>query len=470
MRLRTFATLLLATAAIPAQAQDLYHGVTILDPETGTATPDSYILVEDGLIAATGEGVPADTGGATLHDFTGLWALPGLIDTHAHLTLGPTEVAADEDGAPIMRAITDDDIVSHGARTMLSYGVTTVRNPGGSAVENALYAQQVASGERLGPEMVWAAEVIDRSPIAFEGLATRVTPERDVADMVADQAATGAHYVKLYTGLDESDLREGIMAAEAHDVQTIGHLADVSWTTAAELGIDSLVHAMPTSPDLLPEDRREPYVDSRRPGTFQFFEWYELADLDAPEIADMIAALARHNVSFDATLVAFEPAFHGDDEALLSFRAEHAHPAMVANWQSGFRFDMGWEAEDHERARAVWPKVLRLVRMMHEGGVPMTIGTDFANPFVAPGLAMSREMVLHQQAGIPADAVLRMATIDAARSLGLEHRIGAIRPGMEADVLFIAADPRPDVARLADVRSVLNNGELHSPDTLRQTN
>ena len=202
----------------------------------------------------------------------------------------------------------------------------TVRNPGGSAVENALFARQVASGERLGPEMVWAAEVIDRSPIAFEGLASLVTPERGVADIVAHQAAAGAHYVKLYTGLDESDLREGIVAAAENDVQTIGHLADVSWTTAAELGIDSLVHAIPTSPELLPQDRREPYLDSRRPGTFQFFEWYEMADLDAPEIAEMIAALARHDVSLDATLVAFEPAFHGDDEALLSSRAEHAHP------------------------------------------------------------------------------------------------------------------------------------------------
>ena len=50
--------------------------------------PDSYILVENGRIAAIGQGRPAQTAGATLHDFTGLYALPGLIDTHAHVTLG----------------------------------------------------------------------------------------------------------------------------------------------------------------------------------------------------------------------------------------------------------------------------------------------------------------------------------------------------------------------------------------------
>lgn len=466
MRFRTITSLLLAAIAMPAAAQDLYHGFTILDPQTDTATPDSYILVEDGRIAEVGQGLPAGREGAVLHDMSGLWALPGLIDTHAHLTLGPAEIRV-EDDVPAMRAVTDEEIVTHAARMLLSYGVTTVRNTGGSAAENARYAEQLDAGERLGPEMLWAGEIIDRGPFAFENLVTLVTPEHGVADIVAEQAQTGANFVKLYTGLDEDDLAEGIAAAHAHDMPAIGHFGDVSWTRAAELGIDSIVHAMPTSPALLPEGRREAYLTTRRQGPLQFFEWYEGADLDAPEIEQMIATLARNDVAFDATLVAFEPAFFGNDEALLSGVEAHAHPAMVENWRKGFRFDAGWQAEDYARAQAVWPKVLRLTRMMYEGGVPMTIGTDFANPFIAPGLSMSREMALHQKAGIPASAVLRMATSDAARSLGLEDRIGAIRPGLEADILFIAADPRPDLTRLSDVQRVLNDGELLSPETLR---
>ncbi|MBZ6377801.1 hypothetical protein B5C34_03060 [Pacificimonas flava] len=471
MRIRSFASLLLAAVALPAvalpaAAQDLYHGLTILDPDTGTASPDSYILVEDGHIAAIGTGLPAAHGDAVLHDLGGQWALPGLIDTHAHLTLGPTEIRV-EDEVPVMRAVTDQEIVTHGARMLLSYGITTIRNPGGSTEENARYAAEREAGERLGPEMVWAGEIIDRGPFAFENLVTLVTPEDSVADIVAAQADAGARYAKLYTGLDEDDLAQGIGMAHEHGMQTIGHFGDVSWTRAADLGIDSIVHAMPTSPDLLPADRRKTYLETRRQGPLQFFEWYEAAALDAPEIAQMIETLARNDVTFDATLVAFEPAFFGDDEQLLSSVAEHAHPDMVKNWRSGFRFDAGWQADDYARARAIWPKALQLVRMMYEGGVPMTIGTDFANPFIAPGLSMSREMALHQQAGIPASAVLRMATSDAARSLGLDDRIGAIRPGMEADILFLAADPRPDLARIANVEGVMSDGMLMTPKDLR---
>lgn len=460
------AAIVLILAAAPAQARDLYYGVTILDPARETVTPDSYILVEDGRIAAIGRGRPADAGDATLHDFTGLWALPGLIDTHAHVTLGPLS-AGKENGTPYIRTNPSDEITAHNARMLLSFGVTTIRNPGGPAALNRDYAERVASGALAGPEMIWAAEIIERAPIGIGNLVTLVTPERGVAEIVAEQARTGARYAKFYIGLSEAELAEGIAAAHANDMLAIGHLSDISWTRAAELGIDAIVHIVPGSPDLLPADRRAAYRAGRRRGTFEFFEWYEAADLDGPEVREMIATLARHRVHFDATLVAFQPAFIGDDEALLARDREYDHPDMVANWRAGFRFDAGWRPEDYARAQAVWPRLLRLTRMMYEGGVPMTIGTDQANPFIAPGISVAREMALHQEAGIPAWAVLRMATSDAARILGLGERTGALRPGLEADILFIPDDPRPDLNRVADVRRVVNNGVLLSPERLR---
>jgi imidazolonepropionase-like amidohydrolase len=458
--------LLSAATAAPALARDLYYGVTLVDPATETATPDGYILVDEGRIAAIGRGRPTDVQGATLHDFTGLWAMPGLIDTHAHVTLGPLS-AGRENGTPYIRTDPSDEVIAHNARTLLSFGVTTIRNPGGPAAVSRIYGERVAAGALAGPEMIWAGEIIERAPIGIGNLVTLVTPERGVGQIVAEQAGSGARYVKLYVGLSEAEIAEGIAAAHANDMKAIGHLSDVSWTRAAELGIDSIVHMIPGSPDLLPADRRDAYRAGRRPGAFEFFEWYEAADLDGPEIREMIATLARHRVHFDATLVAFKPAFFGDDAALLARDREYDHPDMVANWRAGFRFDAGWQPEDHARAQAVWPRLLRLTRMMYEGGVPMTIGTDQANPFVAPGISIAREMALHQEAGIPAWAVLRMATSDAARILGLEERTGALRPGLEADILFIAADPRPDLSRVADVRWVVANGVLHAPERLR---
>ncbi|MDQ8757971.1 amidohydrolase family protein [Sphingosinicella sp. LHD-64] len=467
-RLLAAIAVILAANASPAQARDLYYGFTLLDPATATATPDSYILVENGRIAEIGRGRP-DAPDATPHDMTGLYALPGLIDTHAHVTLGPVSVTA-ENGAPRIRTTPSDEITAHNARMLLAFGVATIRNPGGPAAESRRYIEGLANGSILGPEMIYAAEVIERSPVPFENLVTQVTPTHSVSQIVAEQARSGARYAKLYIGLSEAEVAEGIVAAHRHGMRAVAHLGDLSWTRAAELGVDALVHMMPVSPDLLPADRRDAYRAHRRRGGFEFFEWYEAADLDAPDVQRMIATLARRRVHLDATLVAFQPAFFGNDPALLDRDRRYGHPAMVANWRAGLRFDLGWQAGDYRRAQAVWPRLLELTRRLYEAGVPLTIGTDLANPFVAPGISVSREMALHQQAGIPAWAVLRMATSDAAQLIGVGERTGALRPGLEADILFIGADPRPDLNRVADVRAVVNNGVLLDPERLRAGN
>ena len=456
-----------ASAQPPAPERHLYVGVTLLDPATESVRPDHYILTEGDRIAAIGRGRPRNARGATLHDFTGLYAMPGLIDTHAHLTLGPVQLVR-EPAPPRMRIAYDEAITAHAGRMFLSYGVTTVRNPGGDPEQARAYESALEAGTLQGPEMRWAAEVIDRQPIPVEGLVARVTTETPVAEVVRRQAAAGADYVKLYTSLTEAEVREGIDRAHALGLEVIAHLDEVSWTRAAELGVDALVHAIPSSPDLLPADRRAAFVAARQPGGFTWVQWYEAADFDAPEMGEMMRALAEHRVHFDATLIAFEPAFFGNDSARRERDAALAHPAMVENWRTLFRFDLAWTPDNYRRAQAQWPRLLELTRRMHAAGVPMTIGTDFGNPWVAPGLSVSQEMALHQQAGIPAWAVLRMATSDAARSLGFGDRIGRLRPGFEADILFIGADPRTDLSRVADARAVVNNGVLLSPEQLRR--
>ena len=98
--------------------------------------------------------------------------------------------------------------------------------------------------------------------------------------------------------------------------------------------------------------------------------------------------------------------------------------------------------------------------------MPLTLGTDMANPFVAPGLSLAREAVLHHEAGIPVWSVLRMATSDAARALGVADRTGALAVGLEADMVILAADPTRDLNALTQVRAVLSDGALHDPAVL----
>ncbi len=103
---------------------------------------------------------------------------------------------------------------------------------------------------------------------------------------------------------------------------------------------------MPISPDLLPPGTRATYLAKRRPGFYAFFEWYEQVDLDSPEIKTMIRTLASKQMQVDATLIAFNLAFRGDDPAYRDRDIAWAHPSMVENWKTTFRFDLGWKADD----------------------------------------------------------------------------------------------------------------------------
>jgi imidazolonepropionase-like amidohydrolase len=70
------------------------------------------------------------------------------------------------------------------------------------------------------------------------------------------------------------------------------------------------------------------------------------------------------------------------------------------------------------------------------------------------------------QAGIPVWDVLRMATSGNAALMGLGDETGRIETGMEADLVFLRADPAADVSNAREVELVVTNGTAHRFDDL----
>ena len=111
-------------------------------------------------------------------------------------------------------------------------------------------------------------------------------------------------------------------------------------------------------------------------------------------------------------------------------------------------------------------------------GISVSLGADGApcnnrlDMFTEMRTAALLQKVAHGADALPARRVLRMATIDGARALGLEHEIGTLETGKRADCIVVALDrlhltPRPDIvsaivyaAEAADVRTVLIDGHV----------
>jgi hypothetical protein len=270
---------------------DLAFGFTLLDPVAERVQENAYLVVTDGRIAAIGNGEPPQGPFRSRRDFTGLYALPGFVDAHAHITAGPATVER-VSGTPVIKMESVDEITRYHARVALAFGVTTIRNPGGDPAANARYDERIREGAWVGPDAVHAGAPAQPPP--FGGNAF-VYPRTD-AEWRAEarrQANLGMKYLKLYVSLREDELAMGIRAAHQHGLRAIAHLDAVSWTRAIELGIDDLTHALPTSADLLPAPSRATYLAERGKDSRFMYRWFELVDLDGPPVTKLIQLLAQ---------------------------------------------------------------------------------------------------------------------------------------------------------------------------------
>jgi imidazolonepropionase-like amidohydrolase len=108
------------------------------------------------------------------------------------------------------------------------------------------------------------------------------------------------------------------------------------------------------------------------------------------------------------------------------------------------------------RYRDAAAAALRLVGALHEAGVTIVAGTDSG----MGGFALHRELELYVEAGIPAPAVLQLATLGAARVMHRDNELGSITPGKLADLVLVAGDPSQRISDVRNVRSVVKDGAV----------
>jgi imidazolonepropionase-like amidohydrolase len=122
---------------------------------------------------------------------------------------------------------------------------------------------------------------------------------------------------------------------------------------------------------------------------------------------------------------------------------------------------------DHPNSKYLWSKIIGLTKKMYDNDVNILAGTDIPNFGLIPGKSLHHELELLVEAGIPKDEVIRIATINAAKSLELDDEIGTIELNKQADMVILSSNPLEDIGNTQDVYMVINNGKIINNELLR---
>jgi imidazolonepropionase-like amidohydrolase len=108
-------------------------------------------------------------------------------------------------------------------------------------------------------------------------------------------------------------------------------------------------------------------------------------------------------------------------------------------------------------------KELEVVNAMHRAGIPFLAGTDTSSGvYVFPGFSLHEELQRFVAAGFTPMEALQTATLNPARFLGMQDRLGTIEKGKLADMVLLDANPLDDIRNTQKIAAVVVNGRYFS--------
>ena len=137
--------------------------------------------------------------------------------------------------------------------------------------------------------------------------------------------------------------------------------------------------------------------------------------------------------------------------------------SVVKQWQSMFKPRVPTSQEKN-----VFLFRKKMVRVLHENGVPILAGTDVILPFLVPGYSLHQELEMLVKAGLSPAEALKAATITAAECLHLQDSTGVVKKGYWADLVLLDENPLIDITHTQKIHAVIVQGKLFDRQKLDQ--
>ena len=413
--------------------------VRVIDGTGAPARDGQTIVLKGGTIQSVGDAASAKIpAGARTMDLAGRTVMPGYVMLHEHLFY-PSGGGAiyNEQGYSF-------------PRLYLAGGVTTMRTAGNMAGYADLNIRKaIDAGTMLGPAIDVTAPYLEGPGLPIP----QVKALRDAADarkMVNYWADEGATSFKTYMHITRAEL--GAVTQEAHKrgLKVTGHLCSVTFREAASLGIDDLEHGFVVASDFVPDKKPD-----ECPAGNAVQRSIATLDVNGAGARDLIAELVRRRVAITSTLTIFETFVASQPSA-----PAKALDALLPEARRQYEQTRAALAKATDTTWAVLlRKEMQLEKMFADAGGLLVVGTDPTGyGGVVAGYSNQRALELLVQGGFtPLDAV-KIATLNGAKYLGRDAKIGTIAAGKQADLIVVRGDPSQRIEDVENVEIVFKRG------------
>lgn len=401
-------------------ARIAFRGATVVTLGPAGVLESTTVVVENGRIAAILPDAQFTAApGTDIIEASGRWLLPGLVDSHAHMVTN---------GA--------DDLMLY-----LAAGVTAVRVMWGN--ETYLeWRDAIAAGTRRGPHLYVASPGLDGANAFWPGSIV-VTDELEARTAVDELAARGFDAIKVYNSLGLSAYLAIANEAESVGIPFVGH---VPFAVGADAALaDGRIRSI---------EHFSRFVSEVTTGN----SWgTPLDEANADALAEQLSLAGTWNVP---TLVV---QLRTADQV----PALQAHPLMdwVSPGMRAFLTDPATQPPASGSASDPGSR-LALVKLLHDRGVRLAVGTDAGIRYVFPGFSVHEELRHFVTAGLSPEEAIRAATVSAWALLGEPDQGGTIEAGKRADLLLLAADPLIEIDNLLRRVGVMADGQWYAQSHL----
>ena len=425
------------------EGQLLIRGGWLFDSVSDERRPNTGIVIQGGRIvevdADAQQQVPSAAEVIDLAETDTI--LPGMIDLHAHYNFDLVDNGRVE------------EVVYNGI-VFLANGVTSTWSAGEYYPERVIEQRdRIDAGESVGPRLFASGPYFGAFRCEYNikvaaddciGWPNDITEDeiRQEVDAWAEQGVVSIKIKQATPG----EMMILIEQAHKNGMTTAAHLSnynveyDVDLRDAILMGLDRVEHQLT--------------LGSGGPRS--------------AEMQQMIDLMLAYEVYYDANLQMYGSI--NERRAHLSEMVWTDEAKYFTPYAQALLEKRGEPAPESD-AEEFTQRVFEIKSLFDAGGAHLLIvGTDEpVYTSLLPGFAYHRELLAMTYAGIPPATVLKAATINGARALGIDDRVGSIEPGKLADLYVVRGNPLDDIKVARDIRFVIRDGIAYDPEELLQS-